>query len=310
MQLKTWFLVNVVVLATSVSAFAADPAPYGDVLNDASGDWEYIAEQSDEFDGDLVDGKKWNVDSQDFGPWSWEPQNVTQKAGSLHLQMVHKDHQRGKASLHYTSGMARNDKTIIYGYFEARVKGCSRYPGACPSFWLYSIGPQNRFESSDGETVAYSEIDIVELQQSEFDFETKKHFPVNRIDCNLHTTLIKNGKRVWARPNNRPDLCQNHFDSPWNPREDYHIYAVDNSRDWIVWYIDGQEVAKKPNLYWHLPMHVTLSLGLRYPFVAYKDGERVAVDEVTTAEGFPTTMSVDYVRVWQRPSDAAKKKQP
>ncbi|WP_272482036.1 kappa-carrageenase [Fuerstiella marisgermanici] len=201
--------------------------------------------------------------------------------------------------MHYTSGMARIDKTMTYGYFEARIKGCSRYPGACPSFWLYSIGPQNRYQASDGETVAYSEIDIVELQQSEFDSQTKKHFPVTRIDCNLHTVLIKDGKRVWSRPHTNPELCKTHFDSPWDPREDYHVYAVKNTKEEIVWYIDGNEVGRKPNLYWHLPMHVTLSLGLRYPFVTYKGGEMARVPEKTTANGFPTHMSVDYVRVWR-----------
>jgi beta-glucanase (GH16 family) len=304
-SMKTPLLIIVVTLSQSTFTLAADPVPFGDV-DTRSTKWTFVAGQSDEFDGDRVDRKKWNIDTKDFGPWSWEPENVTQKDGSLHLQMVQKNHQRGKQMLHYTSGMARNDKTITYGYFEARIKGCSRYPGACPSFWLYSIGPQNRFKARDGKTAAYSEIDIVELQQSEYDFETKKHFPVTRIDCNLHTTLIKDGKRVWARPHNRPNLCQNHFDSPWDPREDYHVYAVENSRDWIKWYIDGKQVAKKPNLYWHLPMHATLSLGLRYPFVAYNDGGRVPVPEKTTAEGFPTTMSVDYVRIWQRPDDAVK----
>ena len=82
----------------------------------------------------------------------------------------------------------------------------------------------------------------------------KEHFPVNRIDCNLHTTLLQDGKRVLARPNNRPEICKNHFDASWDPRDDYHVYGVENSKDWIVWYIDGKEVAKKPNLYWHLPI--------------------------------------------------------
>lgn len=296
-------LFAVVVLLHAVPVAAADLVPFGDIPA-AAADWKLVAALSDEFDGDKVDRMKWNIDTKDFGPWSWEPGNVAQRDGSLHLSMVRKDHQRRKQKLYYTSGMARNDRTITYGYFEARIKGCSRYPGACPSFWLYSIGPQNRFRARDGETVAYSEIDIVELQQSEFDFETKKHFPVTRIDCNLHTTLIQGGRRVWARPHNRLDLCRNHVDSPWDPREGYHVYAMRNSRDWIVWYIDGREVAKKPNLYWHLPMHVTLSLGLRYPFVAYKDGLRLTVAEESTTEGFPTTMSVDYVRVWQSPNDA------
>ncbi len=291
-------LLSTLILSHSISAIAADPLPTGDIGATAN-ELMFVAEQSDEFNDDKVDLEKWNIDSKDFGPWSWEPDNVTQNDGSMHLRMVQKDHQRRGEQLHYTSGMARIDKTMTYGYFEARIKGCSRYPGACPSFWLYSIGPQNRFKARDGETVAYSEIDIVELQQSEYDFETKKHFPVTRIDCNLHTVLMKDGKRVWTRPHTNPELCKTYFDSPWDPREDYHVYAVKNTKDEIVWYIDGKEIGRKPNLYWHLPMHVTLSLGLRYPFVTYKEGQMAPVPDKTTVDGFPTQMSVDYVRVWR-----------
>lgn len=305
--MKHGALIVLTTLLQAASLFGQEAVPFGAPVGATSGPWQFSKEHSDEFNGADVDRKKWNIDTKDFGPWSWEPEHVTQNDGSLHIQMVHQDHQRGQQTLHYKSGLARNDRTITYGYFEARLKGCSRYPGACPSFWLYSIGPQNRYAARDGETVAYSEIDVVELQQSEFDFTAKKHFPVTRIDCNLHTTLIQDGKRVWARPGNRPEICANHFDSPWDPREDFHVYGVENTRDWITWYIDGKEVARKPNLYWHLPMHVTLSLGLRYPFVAYQDGGRKTVPEKTTADGFPTTMSVDYVRVWQKPADAAKK---
>lgn len=304
--MKLPLLISLLVVLPSISILADDPVPTGDVGVKAT-ELSFVDVQSDEFNDDKIDTDKWNIDSKDFGPWSWEPGNVVQKDGSMHLRMEQKNHQRRGEQLHYTSGMARCDKTITYGYFEARIKGCSRYPGACPSFWLYSIGPQNRFAAKDGETVAYSEIDIVELQQNEYDFEAKKHFPVTRIDCNLHTTLIKDGKRVWARPGNRPEICANHFDSPWDPREDYHVYAVKNTKEEIIWYIDGKEVAKKPNLYWHLPMHVTLSLGLRYPFVAYNEGDRVTVPEKTTADGFPTHMSVDYVRVWRLNSESASK---
>ncbi len=288
-----------VCLLAPVVSSADQPKPFGDVADVSTSQWNFVDGQSDEFNADTVDLDKWNIDTKDFGPWSWEPRNVSQKGGSLHLQMAAEDHQRRGQQLHYTSGMARNEKTITYGYFEARIKGCSRYPGACPSFWLYSIGPQNRFAASDGQTVAYSEIDVVELQQSEYDFDSKKHFPVNRIDCNLHTVLIQDGKQVWQRPHNRPELCKTHFDSTWDPREDYHVYAAKCTPDEIVWYIDGNEVGRKPNLYWHLPMHVTLSLGLRYPFVRYEGDERVPASDKTTTDGFPTNMSVDYVRVWR-----------
>lgn len=291
-------------LTLSLPAFAVNPTPFGGVIDNHSGDWRLVADLSDEFNGSLIDRRKWNIDPEDFGVWSWEPENVTQENGSLRLTIDQKTHHRGGKELYYVSGMAKNEKTITYGYFEARVKGCSRYPGACPAFWLYSRGPDNRYLARDGETVAYSEIDIIELQQCEYDFKSKKHYPVTRIDCNLHTTLIRNGKRQWLRPHSNPDMCKTTFDAPWDPREDYHVYAVLNTPDEIVWFIDGKEIGRKPNLYWHLPMHLTLSLGLRYPFVKYQDGKMISVPEAKTDEGFPTSMEVDYVRVWQRPEDA------
>ncbi len=285
----------------------ASVRPFGAVGDQNPGEWILIPELSDEFDGATIDSQKWNVDPKDFGVWSWEPENVQQKDGALHLTMVQQSHRRGDQELYYKSGMARNEKTITYGYFEARIKGCQRFPGVCPAFWLYSTGRDNRFRAKDGETVAYSEIDVVELQQGEFDKKTKIHWPVTRIDCNLHAVLMRDGHREWIRPNTHPDLCRNAVDIPWDPRDDYHVYAVENSPEWIVWYIDGKQVAKKPNLYWHLPMHLTLSLGLRQPFVRYVNGERYPVPEATTREGFPTTMSVDYVRVWRKSTAVAKR---
>lgn len=283
-------------------AKASPPEPVGDILKDSPGEWVFVPAFSDEFDGAEIDTKKWNIDTNDWGVWSWEPENASQQDGSLNLQMVQETHERGKSTFHYKSGIARSHATITYGYFEARIKGCPRYPGACPAFWLYSMGLDNRLRAKEGETMCYSEIDIVELQQCEWDINTREHHDVTRIDCNLHTILLRDGKKQWVRPGQRPDLCKNYFDAPWDPREEYHIYAVENTKDEIIWYIDGKEVARKPNLYWHLPMHVTLSMGLRYPFVKYENGERLRVPEKTTAEGFPTAMSVDYVRVWRKKS--------
>ncbi|GAA5508702.1 kappa-carrageenase [Novipirellula caenicola] len=291
--------IAVVAIAISLSAQADPPQPFGDVLNSSVGDWELMPGFSDEFNGQRIDTRKWNIDTEDWGTWSWDPENVRVEDGSLLLQMVQETHQRDKQKLDYKSGIARTHHTITYGYFEARIKGCARFPGASPAFWLHSKGPQNRYRAKDGETVTYSEIDVVELQQSEFDNKTKKHHGVHHIDCNLHTQLLRNAQKQWIRPNTNPEMCKNEFIAPWDPRDDFHVYAVENSEQWIVWYIDGKEIGRKPNLYWHLPMHVTLSLGLRYPFEGYKDGNRVPVYEKTTTDGFPTAMSVDYVRVWQ-----------
>ena len=123
--MKLLSLISAFSVLQAVSAFAADPVPTGDVGLTAE-QLTFVAGQSDEFNSDKIDLEKWNIDSKDFGPWSWEPDNVVQKGGSMHLRMVQKDHQRRGEQLHYTSGMARSDKTITYGYFEARIKGCSR----------------------------------------------------------------------------------------------------------------------------------------------------------------------------------------
>ncbi|EMI15793.1 kappa-carrageenase [Rhodopirellula maiorica SM1] len=295
------FVLLILMIAPSV-ALAIPPSPVGDVFAANPEDWAFASEFSDEFNGDQLDTQKWNIDTEDWGTWSWEPENAFLKDGSLQLQMVQEYHQRGNTKLAYTSGIARTRNRMTYGYFEARVKGCARFPGASPAFWLHSKGLENRYVAKDGETVAYSEIDIIELQQGEWNANTKKDNGVDIIDCNLHNVLIKNGQRQWMRPNTHPATNKNEYHASFDPRDDYHVYAVENNQDYVVWYIDGREVARKPNLYWHLPMHVTLSLGLRRPFENYVDGQRVAALDKTTEEGFPTTMSVDYVRVWRNTS--------
>ncbi len=58
--------------------------------------------------------------------------------------------------------------------------------------------------------------------------------------------------------------------------------------------------ARKPNQYWHLPMNLILSLGLRHPHIGWVGQDMKPQPKAATAEGFPTSMEVDYVRVWER----------
>lgn len=103
----------------------------------------------------------------------------------------------------------------------------------------------------------------------------------------------------------------------WNPEDDYHIYAVENRPDSVVFYVDNVRVASKPNLFWHMDMYLTLSLGLRKPFEVYDEwGVRTPVDpdgldragldtvgefvDPDSPEKFTSVMYVDYVRSWKR----------
>ncbi|MGI9428067.1 MAG: family 16 glycosylhydrolase [Bythopirellula sp.] len=35
-------------------------------------------------------------------------------------------------------------------------------------------------------------------------------------------------------------MCRNSWSAPWDPSNDYHIYACENTPEKIVWYIDGK----------------------------------------------------------------------
>ena len=263
-------------------------------------EWVLVEGLSDEFNDEKVNAEKWRKDLAPWGERAWDPDNVYEEDGSLYIRAVYEPHTRDNKKYFYTMGILLSRTQTTYGYFEARIKGCSRFPGLCPGFWLFSRDPKARVEAN-GETVCYSEIDVVELQQGLWAKDLQARAPVTRIDCNLHARLLKDGKEKWFRPNKYPEMCQNHWDAPWDPRDDYHVYAVENSKEWIVWYIDGKEVARKPNLYWHLPMNVALTLEARPPLIRWvPPAGREPVPENCTPEGFPTEMKVDYVRCWVR----------
>lgn len=259
--------------------------------------WVLDERFSDEFDSARVDTSKWTKSLKPWGERAWTPDNVFQKDGSLIIRATYEPHRQGKNEYFYKLGIFQSLEKTTYGYFEARIKGCSRFPGLCPAFWLYSNGKEL---NPDFPKVTYSEIDIVEMLQGGYDKDLKGKTPPNHLDCNLHTRILdENGKEIWQRPNHLPEICKNSYTATWDPRDDFHIYACENTPEKIAWYIDGEKVAEQDNLYWHLPMNVTLTMELRPPLIDWAgvDG-RVTVPEAATPEGFPTHMEVDYVRSW------------
>ena len=264
---------------------------------DNSGNWQLNEALSDEFDQPELDRSKWNNDVGDWGVWSWEPELASVKDSMLTISMTQETHTRDGSEFYYKSGIVRIEQTITYGYFEARIKGCERFPGAAPAFWLYSVGQPTPTEEGG---VQYSEIDVVELQQSEWDFNRSEWEGPEFVDMNLHARIIQNGELTWIRPGGFPDITRNKWEAPWDARDEFHTYGVLSRPDSIFWYVDGVERGRKENLYWHLPMHITVSMGLRRPFVTYVGANRFPVPEETTTEGFPTEMYCDYVRVWER----------
>ena len=265
--------------------------------------WEIRWSASDEFNEDSIDWKKWiRVGGlPKVSSWRWNnDRNVTTGQGVAEIAFRPESGKDRGGGTHFSSGILKSYRTFTYGFFEARIKGAALSgSGVCPSFWLFS-----NFDDGvdEGETI-YCEVDVVELQQ--FDWFNGHQDDVRDMDLNLHCVVKKDGKRSWRRPKAFPEEQLNKWRAPWDPRGDFHVYGCEVGKKEIIWYVDGKEIARKPNTHWHRPMHVAVSLGARKPFVRFEGNRNVVVnpaeDEGAKAllSELPVSMTVDYVRVWE-----------
>lgn len=303
--MNKFYLLSLFLIASLLQASAQIIPSSATVGNEK---WEIKWNRTDEFNGTSVNKSMWQTTPENFGVWSWSDDNAFLTNGVLNIRMRQETHTRrfwdgcnqkfeDDFELYYKSGIVKSYAEGVYGYYEAKIKGASLFPGVSPAFWLYSDG--HPYDNMAPGSIQYSEIDVVELQQAEW---TPTHEDdVYDMDHNLHTRIANpDGKTVsWKRPGTHPDECRNDYRAPFDPRDDFHTYGVENRVDSIFWYVDGVRVAAKPNTYWHRPMHVTLSMGLRRHFTTFKCNQFYPRPESTTTEGFPTTMQVDYVRTWE-----------
>ncbi len=278
---------------------ASNSAPLSAVAADQ---WKIRWDRSDDFNADEVDWKKWNKAPENFGAWVWDNErNVEVSDGIVRLTMrrLPEPVVKGRRPpTPYTSGMLKSHVTGTYGYYEARIKGAALFPGVCPSFWLYSTIDDSIVAKGE---VRYCEVDIVELTQRGDRIQGNERI----ADCNLHA-ILSSGKpgqagRLWQRPNDERFRQQqaNELNLSFDPRDDFHTYGCEITRESIAWFIDGKVIGRKQNRFWHRPMNVALSLGLRPPYSTYTTKGFVPSD-VTNEGAFPTSMEVDYIRVWDR----------
>ncbi|WP_144207587.1 family 16 glycosylhydrolase [Shewanella donghaensis] len=280
-----------VVSILSLQTFAA--APVAPPIAKQNETWVLQVKRSDEFNN--KDSAKWNFQPENFGVWSWRDSNAVVAAGKLTLTTRRENHTRTfwdgcnkkqvpNFPLYYTSGIAKSRATGNYGYYEARIKGANTYPGVSPAFWMYSTIDRSLTEDGD---VQYSEIDVVELTQKN---------EVRKSDHDLHNIVVINGTPTWQRPLQVP-FNHNQIILPYDPRNDFHTYGVNVTKDTITWYVDGQEIGSKQNKYWHRQMNLTLSQGLRAPLTEFRCNQFYPSPQ-RPANGYPTSMEIDYVRTW------------
>lgn len=274
------------------------PKPY--LLEpDTSIAWQPLEMLTDEFEGEHIHSGKWHYDVKPWDDQSWSKDNTWVADGKLHLNASHQPHIGfGGVEQFYKLGIVISHSTVTYGYFEAKIKGCSLFPGVSPAAWLYNRPGEG---SASHPHIEFTSIDLARLQTGEYKTKLLAETDVSHVGLHLNCRYEEEGQKRAINHQTKPSVCDNSWQAPWDPRDEFHIYAVETTPDTITWYIDGQKVAQQENLYWHLPMNFSFSLGLRPPYIKWDEKfKRFPVPEASTADGFPTEMQVEYIRAWTR----------
>ena len=207
----------------------------------------------DEFDASELSTIRWN--KIDFGYKDhgrlqhYLPEQISIDSGILSLNVNKTSYQ----TYPYRSGAVTTEgkHDQLYGKFEVRA----RFPigqGLLPAIWLLP---------SNGD--AFPEIDIVEM--------------LGQLPNELwHVAHLGDGQRDFK-------LTTNINGSEW------HIYTLDWLEDELIFYVDGKEQFRTPNIS-KTSMYLWLNVAVGGTWVGDPD---------QTTE-FPTSMEVDYVRIYSK----------
>ena len=274
--------------------------PASDPTN--SGGWVLNEELSDEFEGTELDKKRWFVEGQNGDYYIWKgrapsqfvPHNAIVEDGKLKIRtqwepdynFSNESYADGKNNDTYgtfegkplpvtTAGIITN-KRFLYGYMEVKSKvGNSNMTGA---FW--AIGYEQ-------------ELDIFEQMGNP------------KIEGTILATSVRAAVHDWSPPAVRPTKAfyYDERDLPYRTADEFHIYGAEWGEDYLKIYRDGE-----------LKAHFTQDeLGLDWvlnnPMEIWLDSEIFKWLGVPHKEELPADFEIEYMRVWQKPTDNLLAKQ-
>lgn len=282
-------------------------------LSPAGPQWALI--WSDEFNGNVLDAKKWAAETSCWGGGNFErqcytarPENINVSDGVLKLTAQAEtftgakypqdwSDRGGQLTREYTSGKVRTKQLAqwTYGRFEARIK-LPQGQSTWPAFWM--LPADNHY----GKWPLSGEIDIMEavnLGAACEDCENSQS--ENRSSAALHFG------RPW--PDNQFH-AQKHI-LPNGP-EAYHIFAVEWSENQIDWFVDDQKIFTLTKDDWFTqavdksdnalapfdkPFYVMLNLAVGGRLPDSRNEKRF------NPASFPNSLYVDWVRVYACKTD-------
>ena len=237
----------------------------------------------DEFnEGTILDSAHWTHEVQNAGWVNNELQNyvnhqtstgnkVTEiEDGSLHIHCFKEGGKiySGRVYAHVGTGWQ-------YGWFEARIK-LPKGKGTWPAFWMMPVG-------NDWNTNPWpmcGEIDIME----------EVGCVPNEVSSSIHTQDYNHTKNTQ----------KTHAMTIANAEGEYHVYALEWTEDTITTYVDGKlqlfvEKSKLGSGHNQWPFHYAF-----YPILNLAWGGSWGGMNGVDESALPVTMSVDYIRVFQK----------
>ena len=270
--------------------------PFSDQEN--TGGWVLNTELSDDFNGKEIDTVKWFVEGRNGDYYIWKgrapsqfvPHNVSVEGGNLKLRTAwepdfeffdesYADGNMGSSKygtykdgtpMPVTTAGVLTNKRFLYGYMEVRSKvGNAAITGA---FW--SIGYEQ-------------ELDVYELMGN----------PKNKKG-NIKEDSYLATAHDWSPPAQRPTNIFNHTeDLGFRTADDFHVYGAEWGVDYLKLFIDGKMIR-------HFTQdELGTAFVLNNPMEVWLDSEIFFWLGLPHAEELPVDFEIDYMRVWQKPSD-------
>ena len=282
---------------------AGSPYPPTDSEN-----WNPEPVWRDEFDGNSLDGTKWTALN---GGWKDENQqvrncytrsdeNINVSGGSLNLIGLYKPGATctggNTKTGNFTSGFVqtKNKAYFKYGYIEARIK-MPKNKSTWPGFWM---SPNNSPYSAGWPD--WGEIDIVETKGSNHQFAAS--------DAHWRDKNTPTGQTGSHR--NRQGVIPPSKFGTGNDTTEWHTYGVKWTEGKLEYFIDGEwhhtitefknsNSTGSPNGPFDQNFFLRLNLAIGGNYIDSPWDDPINSVGAANGEGFPATMSVDYVRVYE-----------
>lgn len=306
----------------AIAFLAALLAPIGATAGTGDG---WILVWQDEFDGDVIDLSKWDLEENCWGGGNHESQCYTRRRdhhpkanafvadGLLHI-VARKERFTASAApdgggkvtatLPYTSARLRTKgrQEWTFGRFEIRAK-LPRGQGCWPAVWMLPT------DSPYGTWASSGEIDIMEAVNLGTPSDTSDVVPgtpETRVYGTLHYGRTPPGNVHSGTSYRLPDGA--------SPADGFHVYALEWEANEIRWYVDGIHYAtQRADGWWsqsykggrwidaptgapfdaESKFHLLLNLAVGGDWAGKANA--TGIDEAA----FPQEMRVDYVRVYR-----------